>query len=424
VAAPRCILPALGQMLSTFRVLALLAAVLALFRPLSLTAQRSDPFFAETKFEEWERAGPVEEVPWKLRVIPGGLTVHQRLVGHCDIDVDGRYFKQRPEPGDLIAMVQVRDAAGNVYQDHDTEFIDSKSPAVKDGVFFAWHAFMLPGEYRIAVALYDESTGKRSFARRMLRIDPLGKDPLPEVWHDLPTVEFVQVRSEQPDASFHPEIQGRLRLPVRTLRPIRIELMANLTGTGRAVVSHSAYNFNIALLMPIMKSFSQLEVEKGALNVEFLDLVRRQVAFAQDDARILDWPRLKAAVKAADPAKIDVHALEDTKHSALFLRREVARKIESGAGPPDALPVVILISSAAFFERLDDINDTLLPATCRCVVYYIGYNPLNLRFHRAVYDFDNVKKVLKPLSVRTHMAQAPEDLRRILAEIMDEISKM
>jgi hypothetical protein len=57
-------------------------------------------------------------------------------------------------------------------------------------------------------------------------------------------------------------------------------------------------------------------------------------------------------------------------------------------------------------------------------VYYIRYNPLALRFHGAYSDFDNVKKVLKPLSIRAHVAQTTQDLRRILAEIMDDISKL
>jgi hypothetical protein len=195
------------------------------------------------------------------------------------------------------------------------------------------------------------------------------------------------------------------------------------------MVSHSAYNFNVATLLPIVRSFSQIEVRGGALNIELLDLVRRQVPFEQeavrdDDAGGLDWPRLKAAVAGADPTKVDVRALQDVKHTAAFLRQEVARRIATGAGPPDALPVLILLSSSAFFENLDDITDTTLPSDCSCVVYYIRYNPFALRFHAAYSDFDNVKKVLKPLPVRAHIAQTTQDLRRIMAAIMEDISKL
>src|SRR5262249_33660379 len=149
-------------------------------------------------------------------------------------------------------------------------------------------------------------------------------------------------------------------------------------------VSHRAYNFNLGSLLPILKTFSQVEVRGGALNIEVLDLIRRQVVFEQNEAHDLDWPRLKTAVTDADPRKVDVHALEDIKHTALFLRREVARRIANGAGPPDALPVLILISSSAFFDSLSDINDTLVPSECSCAVYYIRYNPFVLRYHVAL----------------------------------------
>jgi len=410
-------------MVSTIRFLVLIAAVLGVLQGV-LQAQQPDPFFAQTEFAQWASQGPVEHIPWQLHVIPGDLTAYQRMVGHYVIDVAGRYFRQRPESGDMIALVQVVDGAGRVYQDHSVVFMDSKNPELKRGGFFAWHAFMLPGEYEVTLALYDQSARKRSFDRRAFRIEPLSKDPLPDAWRDLPSVEFLRSPSRPPDSYFHPEAVGRLRLPLMAQRPARIEVLANLTGTGRAMVSHGAYNFNLGSLLPILKAFSQIDVRSGALNIEVLDLVSRRVAFQQEDAHDLDWPRLKTAVTAADPTKVDVHALEDIKHTAAFLRKEVARRIESGAGPPEALPVLILISSAALFDSLSDIRDTLLPSECLCVVYYVRYNPVALRFHVALADFDNVKKVLKPLPVRARVADSPQDLRRIMAEIMDEVSKM
>jgi hypothetical protein len=389
----------------------------------SLRAQMSDPFFAGTQFTQWSREAPVDQIPWKLH-LSQGLTTFQRIVSSLRISVDGRYFNQRPNSGDLVALLQVSDRAGHVYQDHLSEFLDSAIPNLRKGVSVRWRAFMLPGDYELAIALYDKSTGKHSFTRRNLRIQPLTKDPLPDAWRDLPAVEFLQFPSTQPETSFHRELSGRLHLPLTPRRPVRVELLANLSGTGWAEVSHSGYDFNLGAVVPIVKTFTQMEIGNGALNVEFFDLVRRRVAFRQDDAHDLDWERLRPAIAATDPSTLDVHALQDTKHTAAFLRKEVAEHLKSGAGPADALAVLVLISSAAFFDRLDDINDTLLPTQCGCVVYYIRYNALNLSFHLVISDFDNVQKVLKPLPVHTRVAQTPLDLRRTMAEIMDEISKM
>ena len=229
---------------------------------------------------------------------------------------------------------------------------------------------------------------------------------------------------KQPDSLFHPEISTRLSLPLVTRRPLRVEVLANLTGTGRAMVSHNAYNFNLTSLLPILKTFSQIEVRNGALNIEVLDLIRRQVAFQQQDVHILDWPTLSAAVTRADPSTVDVRALQDVKHTALFLRREVAARIEADIHETGTPPVLILISGSAFFQALDDIHDTALSRDCGCLVHYIHYNPVGMRYHLSRADFDNVKKVLKPLEIHTHFAQSPEDLRRIMAEILAAVSEL
>ena len=389
-----------------------------------LAAQINDPFFAQTKFSQWAAEGPVEQIPWKLRVGRAELSTFQRVLSHYLIDVDGRYFKHRPDSGELVAMIQVLDSAGRVYQIHSSQTLDSAAPDLKHGMYFYWRAFILPGDYDVMVALYDTSTAKHNFLRQKLHVEPLSKDPLPESWSGLPTIEFLELAAKPPDSFFHPEVKGRLYLPLTARRPVRVEILANLTGTGWSEKSHGAYLFNLASLLPMVKAFSQIEIQSGVVNVDLFDLIRRKIAFHEDDARDLDWPRLKSAVQAADPAKVDVQALGDDRHAAAFLRKEVAARIESGAGPSGARVVLVLISTAALFEKLDDINDTVLPGDCGCVAYYIRYNPINLSFHQVLYDFDNVQKVLKPLPIRTRVANTPLDLRRTMAEIMDEISAM
>src|SRR5215472_3427274 len=277
----------------TIRRFALLVAVLAGLKG-AVFGQHLDPFFAETEFALWSQQAPAEEIPWKLQVESGGLTVYQRIVGHFIIGVDGRYLKRRPASGDLVALIQMTDASGHIHQEHTTVYVESKAPNLKYGTYFVWHVFLLPGDYDVELAVYDKLTRKHSFAKRILRIEPLSKDPIPDLWNDLPTIEFLKAKSKEIDSIFQPETVGRLRLAVIPRRPLRVELLANLTGTGRAMVSHSAYNFNLGSLLPIVKTFSQIEVRGGALNVEILDLVRRQIAFQQEAAGDLDWPRLKA----------------------------------------------------------------------------------------------------------------------------------
>src|SRR5262249_11216505 len=157
---------------------------------------------------------------------------------------------------------------------------------------------------------------------------------------------------------------------------------------------------------------------------EVLDLVRRQVSFEQDNARNLDWPRLKEAGIHADPTKIDVHALQDVKHNSAFMCQEGDRGVAGAIDGAVAMPFQGRMTSAPVFESLDDINDTLLPKECNCADYYIRYSPVGMSRRLSPVEFDNVKKVLKPLPVRRHYAETPEDLRRIMAEIIGDVAKM
>ena len=88
-------------MVSTIRFRAMLLALLVSLS-ITLRAQHPDPFFARTEFAQWASQGPVEQIPWQLRVEPAGLTAYQRMVSRCVTDIGGRYFTQRSDPGDLV----------------------------------------------------------------------------------------------------------------------------------------------------------------------------------------------------------------------------------------------------------------------------------------------------------------------------------
>lgn len=134
--------------------------------------------------------------------------------------------------------------------------------------------------------------------------------------------------------------------------------------------------------------------------------------------------RVARLANGADPTKLDVKALEDVRHTAAFLRSEIARRIQPGAETGNVLQVLIFISSSDFFDSLADLSEISLPAECDCLVYYLRYSPIALHYRFSPAEFDNVRRVLKPLKIRTHVAESPADLRKILAQILDEISKM
>src|SRR5260370_21321732 len=101
-------------MVSTIRFFTFLLAVLASL-PFAMHAQKPDPFFAGTDFAKWAGQPPVEQIPWKLRIISGGMSVYQWIVCHCIIDIPVRYFKQRSESGELVDIIEVTDRLGHIY---------------------------------------------------------------------------------------------------------------------------------------------------------------------------------------------------------------------------------------------------------------------------------------------------------------------
>ena len=396
---------------------------LGLSTPLLAQSDDPNPLFARVPFRQWLAEGPRQQLPWKVIVWPERLSSHQRLLSYIEILVPGKELLKRNGQGRLIALVQLTDEAGRVYQNDGVLDLDRAHPAdKKKDAFFAWGVFVLPGDYKMALAVYDRETGEHNLTQRNLRVPPLKNDPLPDAWRGLPSVEFME-RAEKLDSSFHPEIQGKLHLPLETQRPVRIELLVNLTPSEILTGSYRAYNFNLRALMPILKTLSQVAVRNGAVNLATLDLTRQQVSFEQSDVSPgqLDWSHLKEVLAAADPSTIDVQSLQGRKYNAAFLRDELARRIALHAEDQTVNPVrvFILLSSSVAFNARDGLSQIELPRECNCLVYHLRYN---WWFSRMA-AFDDIDKVLKPLKLRKFSATTPQGVRKALATMLDEIAK-
>lgn len=383
-----------------------------------------NPVFARLPFEKWMAEGPRQQLPWKVMIWPERLSSHQRLLSYIEIFVPGKELLKRSGKGRLVALVQVTDSLGHVYQDDGALDLDPSHPATKDmDAFFAWGVFVLPGDYKVALALYDRETGEHNFTQRPMRISPLKKDPLPEAWRDLPSVEFLE-RTEKFDSSYHPEVRGRLHLPLDSQRPLKIDLLVNLTPSEILTGSYRAFNFNLRALIPIVKTFSQIHLNNGIVNLATLDLTRQKVSFEQSNINVaqLDWAELKDVLTAADPSKIDVRSLQGRKYNAAFLRDEIARRIPSHHESQSAasMQVIILLSSSVAFNAREGLKEIELPRECDCLVYHLRFDWWNSRLAA----FDDIDKVLRPLKLRKFSASSAREVRKSLAVMLEEISRV
>ena len=347
-----------------------------------------DPKFAEVPFDQWLAQGDMAQIPWKVQTATYDLSVHQRLHVRARIEVDGKELVKRKGRGEFLFLVQFRDRDGHPYQTHNSLKLDDVTAETSRAYMECLvDALVVPGEYRVDLVLLDTISKDHSVAHRTLRVEPLKNDPLPETWTGLPAVEFLGMKDGPPERWFQPNLSGRLHLPLRTRRPVHIELLVNVTPSEQTERQSSAYNLSMGFLLPAAKAISQIDVGNGSLDVALLDLSRQKVTFEQENVRELDWPQLSASFKEADPNKIDVRSLQNREHNAEFFVREMSRRIESAGGAPDNPATVFILLSAPMAFASGDAPYPVQPSGNRNHrFYYIRYSWAAEVWHRAMRD--------------------------------------
>lgn len=415
----------------------------------SLFSQATDSLssFDQGKFEQWQKQGSREQIPWKIRLLSTGPSFHQRLSCHIEIEADADHILKHGKTGRVVAMIQLTDSKGDAFRNDGKVELSDMGKVHNANLVFSWDAFVLPGDYSVELAIYDAQSEQHNFARQRLRIPALKSDPLPSAWQGLPTVEFCAPKDPQDiDRLFHPDIDGKLALQMATKRPLRIELLADFTPSEIFAGSHTAYTAYLAGVIPTLKVFSQIELPNGTVHVATIDLKYKKVTFEEEissqnpadtsakskaKAAGLDWPRLKNTLKASDPSTINVRVLQDRHPTPIFLRDELLRRITAAnaktardKSPP--LRVYVLLSGSLDAYSFNGLESNpipeSLPEQCDCRIYYLEYEffwgrtgPLSTT--------GKVEKMLKPFKVRTFSISSANDVRRAIATILDEIGK-
>ena len=408
----------------------LMFALLAVCAAAHATAQAQQPPeqvpVTQATFDGWVAQGLVEQIPWRPRAYYVGLSGHQRLVAQIDVDVPIRELLRRPREGRISLLVEVADSLGHKYGNFGVlNLSEIQEEGKKDDMRSSWRAFVLPGEYHVTLALYHSATGEHNLAQRTLVAPRLAHDPLPQAWRNLPAVEFLApIPGSDLDFFFRPDLSSRLYLPLATQQPVQVHILADFTTSDLFGGSHFAYLHYLSAVLPTLKTFSQIEVARGSVDVATLNLTEQQVSFEQRDVKDLDWPRLKKTLAGLDPGRISAHTLAAKHLTPALLKKEVARRGgASGTGnSDDPLQVFIVITSPLGVYSFRGMSDDPLPGNCHCVLYYVQYETSR----RQVYfeAAGSVKKMFRPLKVHSFTGHNALDLRRALSVILDEVSRM
>jgi hypothetical protein len=414
----------------------------------------ADPAFAGIPFEKWLAEGDLGKFHWSARVAAGELSNHQRLRARIELQVDGNDLINRRGHGFLVMLVQIEDADHRTYRSHGALDLEQVTQAAgKSDIIYTQDAFVRPGEYRVDLVIFDSKTGEHSALQRKFRANPLKNDPLPAAWNDLPPVEFTG-SVDAPDILFLPNVTGRLKLPLETRRPVRIEVLVNASATavGAAARTGQVNNRSLADLLPALKVISHVTVRNGTLNVSVFDLTRRRVVFEQNAAGELDWPQLRTGLMEADPHKIDVRSLAHREENAQFFVEQVRQRMGLARGETRAVDepqrIGIVLSGPMGFESGENLHPIEAANGPDRKLFYIRYHSLPPPQLNPVYadtlrsgrrnspivappprpvqlePLDALAPLVKPLQPRLFDVYTPDQFRKALSTLLDEISKL
>jgi hypothetical protein len=425
-----------------------LVASLSLFAgglvsPASGETGRLDPEFSKLPFAQWLSEGErISDISWSADILPAVISSHQRLMLRIVIRVAGSSLQRRRGAGEFVTLVQYTDSNKVTWQNHTSLDLATLAAGIETyQIAIAQYAFVLPGDYSLAIAVCDTATLEHSVIFRRAHADPLKPDPLPEAWAGLPAVEFIPQITQPPDVWYLPGIEHRLSLGADTRRKVHVQLVVNTTASDAG--SLSAMQTNMSLMIPALKVLSQIDLRNGSIDVAFLDLTQRRVSFEQHDVHDPDWEKMRKLLLDVRPGLVDVRDLKSRAKMQEFFRDEVRRRLvaaDSQSPDPQSreapVQIVIALSGPAFLREQEALGPVEPPGNTDGRLFYVRFQakvvpppgPPKRRggapLSPAALPVDDLERALEPFDAQVYEATSAARFREILAEVLTQISKL
>jgi hypothetical protein len=393
--------------------------VLCLFVACSFAAQdpeqESVPLdLRSIPISDWLNGNDTAAIPWSVQVRPAVLGMDQRIEVFYTVTIRAKALNSSGPRHELFLISRISSTDGEWLNAPDITHhkIDGELPNQMQAVF-NMRVSVQPGDYLLWLVLYDRKTAKHSFTKRRVRVAEMRGDPLPLLYKRMPLVEFPRIT--EAGVSY---ANSEFFLPIANKRPMQVELISMFSppeqwaGRSRAVRIHN--NNTVGALAAL----AQMELSKGSISITGLDLSRRELSFEQRDFKNLDWPSLLEALKKAQSLNITTEALQGSKSNGAFFRDFLDERLTSSSPENEPLRVIIVVTSSWLFERGSDLKPIQIEGDCNCRIYH-------LRFRLTTTDvFDQLEKFMKPLRPRTFNPVTPRDLRKAIAEIVEDLESL
>lgn len=398
--------------------LAIFAFMILLLLPSLLRAEDPLPLDLHSiPISDWLNAGERSDIRWNFTVREPYLRIDQRLEVSYSVRISGRELSRSGSQHELFLVNRISTPDGEWLEEPHVVRHTLENELPRDAqAEFVMRVVIQPGDYLFWSVLYDRKTGKHNLAKRRIRVPELRSDPLPGLYQRMPLVEFVE--PSQSNSNDEGYVRSPLYLPVRNKRPLEIELISMLSPpeqwTGRSRIMRMHNDSTLGALAAL----SQMELADGAVSITGLDLVRRQVMFEQRDIHDVDWTSLQDAMKKAQSPDISATALQGSKNNGAFFRDTLNQRLIGESSPGDTMRIIVVVTSSRLFESGSDLRPIQIEGDCNCRLYY-------LRFRLSLNDvFDQLDRLMKPLRPRIFNLITARDLRKAIAEIVEDLGKL
>jgi hypothetical protein len=407
-------------------------------------------------FKDWLDGKNASQIPWTVVVKSQGLSDYQRIQASVAVYVFLDKKDISDGAGKLLSVVRFTNAQGRSFEANESR--DLKVPTVNQSaeIVLNFSAYLLPGDYKVAVVVYSAASQKHSVSHQTLHIAPIANDPLPAAWTDLPAVEFFPTHVPLGLVS------DGLQLPLLTKRSVRLDVLANATPSYAFKPDAAIYRRNLEVLFPELDVLSQITLKNGSLNVAALELDNHKITFEQDGLGKLDALALWRALMAHSANVVDAGTLTgQTQNARFFVSQVIERASAPTTAPANSTRVIVVLSNEMAFPKGEDLSPIAPAGDCECQIFYIRTHVLldpqtmeamrNLpqvgptgpdtglpdtgpsapaRLPRLrdkstrIPNTDELEKTLAPLHPRVFDVKSPTDFRKAVAEILREIGRL
>ena len=409
----------------------------------------SDEHAPNVPIEQWLRGPERNDFKWRVQLLSPRRTFQQRNLVQVRAYLDAEPLSG-DDHHDFYFILKVADEKGNWLPDDMYNHyplppgIDKKNEIQYSSGFYA-----KPGKYTVGLVLYDVENGKGNVWRKEFEVKPPKKNLLPQLDRDVPAIEFINEVPSDALPTHETVVIGRPRgglgplinfgtprylsdqewppahgvevLPVRAARPLRVDVILNVAPHIDPYLQRrngaAEYRSVTGRMLQIGALLSHLGVDRGCVRVSAVDLSKLSVVFDRIDGRTADWDKITEQVRKIDRNTISVDVLSKRKSTAGFLRDYATRIMtdESGCGPGNEKTERALILVSHDFQFPSGTRgDHLWPdIQCACRYYY-------LRIHSI--GSDDLDKFMKPANPRRLDAEDPDQFRKVLAELIDDLS--